>query len=47
MTGAEDAFRDMHEQNRASWNAVTPAHNRHKPTQAEFLRDCGSTLFPD
>ena len=36
-----------HEQNRASWNAVTPAHNRHKGHQAAFLRAGGSTLFPE
>jgi SAM-dependent methyltransferase len=39
--------RDAHEQNRKSWNAVTPAHNRHKGDQAAFLRDGGSTLFPE
>ena len=38
---------DAHEQNRRSWNAVTPAHNRHKKDQAGFLRGGGSTLFPD
>jgi SAM-dependent methyltransferase len=38
---------DMHEQNRRSWNAVTPVHNSHKLDQARFLRDGGSTLFPD
>lgn len=41
------ARREMHEQNRASWNAVTSAHNSHKPGQAEFLSDGGSTLFPE
>jgi SAM-dependent methyltransferase len=42
-----DRIREIHEQNRRSWNAVTPAHNRHKRAQAEFLRDGGTTLFPD
>ncbi len=37
----------LHEKNRASWNAVTPAHNRHKVDQAAFLRGGGSTLFPE
>lgn len=35
------------EQNRRSWNAVTPAHNSHKHDQAGFLRGGGSTLFPE
>jgi len=39
--------REAHEGNRASWNAVTPAHNRHKGDQALFLRGGGSTLFPE
>ena len=37
----------MHEQNRRSWNAATPAHNSHKRDQAVFLREGGSTLFPE
>lgn len=36
-----------HEQNRRSWNAVTGAHNSHKPDQPGFFRAGGSTLFPD
>lgn len=36
-----------HEQNRKSWNAITPVHNSHKRDQAGFLRAGGSTLFPD
>lgn len=35
------------EQNRASWNAVTDAHNSHKVDQDRFLRDGGSWLFPE
>lgn len=36
------------EQNRRSWNAVTPAHNSHKPSQArQFSRRGFSTLFPE
>lgn len=35
------------EQNRLSWNAATKAHNSHKGDQAQFLKDGGSTLFPE
>lgn len=35
------------EQNRRSWNAVTPAHASHRPGEAAFLRAGGSTLFPE
>lgn len=38
---------DLYEQNRRSWNAVTPAHNSHKRDQAAFLRQGGTTLFPE
>ena len=38
---------DLHEQNRRSWNHATVAHNRHKGDQAAFLRDGGTTLFPE
>ena len=38
---------DAHEINRRSWNAVTIAHNSHKRDQAAYLREGGSTLFPD
>jgi SAM-dependent methyltransferase len=38
---------DIHEANRKSWNAATVAHNSHKRDQARFLRDGGSTLFPE
>jgi SAM-dependent methyltransferase len=44
---ADDSFRATHEQNRRSWNAVTPAHNSHKHDQAGFLRGGGSTLYPE
>jgi len=43
----DDRRRSLHEQNRRSWNAVTPAHNSHKADQAGFFRRGGSTLFPD
>ncbi len=39
--------RDLHEQNRLSWNEATRAHNSHKGDQARFLREGGSTLFPE
>ncbi len=42
MSGRE--FRD---QNRRSWNAVSKAHDSHRGDLAGFLRDGGSTLFPE
>ncbi len=39
--------RDLHEQNRLSWNAATAAHNSHKGDQAAFFRAGGDTLFPE
>lgn len=39
--------KDLHEANRLSWNAATQAHNSHKADQAAFLRNGGSTLFPE
>jgi len=38
---------DLHEQNRQAWNAATQRHNLHKGDQAAFLRQGGSTLFPE
>lgn len=38
---------DLHEANRQSWNHATRIHNAHKKDQAAFLRDGGSTLFPE
>lgn len=35
------------EQNRRSWNAVVPAHTSHRADEAAFLRNGGSTLFPE
>jgi SAM-dependent methyltransferase len=37
----------LSEQNRASWNAVVPAHASHRPGLADFLRAGGLTLFPE
>jgi SAM-dependent methyltransferase len=39
--------KELHEANRLSWNAATVAHNSHKGDQAAFLRQGGSTLFPE
>ncbi|MFN2223087.1 MAG: class I SAM-dependent methyltransferase [Candidatus Promineifilaceae bacterium] len=39
--------RDLHQDNRLSWNAATVAHNSHKRDQAHFFRQGGSTLFPE
>ena len=38
---------DAHEQNRASWNEATAAHNSHKVDQDVFFRNKGSTLYPE
>lgn len=44
----DDALqRELHTQNRASWNAATVAHNSHKGDQASFFREGGSTLHPE
>ncbi|HEU5088860.1 MAG TPA: class I SAM-dependent methyltransferase [Roseiflexaceae bacterium] len=39
--------RNEHEANRISWNEATRVHNSHKADQARFLREGGSTLFPE
>lgn len=39
--------KDLHEENRLSWNAATVAHNSHKGDQAAFFRQGGSTLHPE
>jgi SAM-dependent methyltransferase len=39
--------KELHEENRLSWNTATEAHNSHKKDQARFFRDGGSTLFPE
>lgn len=36
--------KELHEENRLSWNEATIAHNSHKGDQAAFLRNGGSTL---
>lgn len=38
---------EIHEANRRSWNHATARHNDHKGDQAAFLREGGSTLFPE
>jgi SAM-dependent methyltransferase len=45
--GNRAARRELREQNRRSWNAVVPAHNSHRGDLATFLREGGSTLFPE
>jgi SAM-dependent methyltransferase len=40
-------YRDLREQNRRSWNAVVGAHDSHRGDLAAFLREGGSTLFPE
>ena len=39
--------RDLREQNRLSWNAAARAHQSHRGDLARFLREGGSTLFPE
>jgi SAM-dependent methyltransferase len=36
--------RNLHEENRLSWNEATVAHNSHKGDQARFFREGGNTL---
>ena len=39
--------RDLHEENRLSWNAATEAHNSHKGDQAAYFRAGGNQLYPE
>jgi SAM-dependent methyltransferase len=39
--------KDLREQNRLSWNAAVGAHESHRVDLAKFLREGGSTLFPE
>lgn len=39
--------KDLHQINRLAWNEATRAHNSHKADQARFLREGGSTLYPE
>ncbi|MBE9035683.1 class I SAM-dependent methyltransferase [aff. Roholtiella sp. LEGE 12411] len=39
--------KQLHEENRLSWNEATKAHNSHKGDQAKFFREGGNTLFPE
>lgn len=39
--------RELREQNRRSWEAVVGAHESHRGDLAGFLRQGGSTLFPE
>jgi SAM-dependent methyltransferase len=47
MMAGTPSRNELHEQNRLSWNEATKAHNSHKGDQAKFLREGGSTLFPE
>jgi SAM-dependent methyltransferase len=42
-----EALRQLHEENRLSWNEATKAHNSHKADQAKFFREGGHKLFPE
>ena len=39
--------RRLHEENRRAWNAATQVHNSHKRDQATYLREGGTTVFPE
>ncbi len=39
--------KDIHQENRISWNEATKAHNSHKRDQAAFFREGGHTLYPE
>ena len=39
--------RNLREQNRLSWNAVVGVHDSHRGDLAGYLREGGSTLFPE
>ncbi|MBH8574080.1 class I SAM-dependent methyltransferase [Nostocaceae cyanobacterium CENA369] len=39
--------KQLHEENRLSWNEATRAHNSHKGNQAKFFREGDNTLFPE
>src|SRR5712691_3845721 len=39
--------KDLHEENRLSWNEATVAHNSHKGDQAAFFRTGGNKLFAE
>lgn len=44
---SDEERRSLREQNRRSWEAVVEAHESHRGDLAGFLRDGGSTLFPE
>jgi SAM-dependent methyltransferase len=39
--------KDLHEENRRSWNEATLAQNSHRGDQITFFRQGGSTLYPE
>lgn len=39
--------KDLHEENRRSWNEATMAHNSHRGDQVAFFRNGGTTLHPE
>lgn len=39
--------KQLHEDNRLSWNEATKSHNSHKGNQAKFFLNGGNTLFPE
>ncbi len=45
--GKRTMHKELHEENRVSWNAATVALNSHKGDQAAFFRQGGSTLYSE
>jgi len=39
--------KEIHQENRVSWNEATKAHNSHKRDQDVFFREGGNTLYPE
>jgi SAM-dependent methyltransferase len=39
--------KEIHQENRVSWNEATKAHNSHKRDQVVFFREGGNTLYPE
>jgi SAM-dependent methyltransferase len=39
--------KELHEENRLSWNEATIAHNSHKGDQAAYIHQGGNTLLPE
>ena len=47
IMSSEPLRKELHQENRLSWNEATKAHNSHKGNQAKFFFEGGCTLFPE